>query len=357
MQRSRARGVAALYVIVIMIALCALCSLGVDFGHVQLVKTELRRTADSAARAAASQMRVGKSAAIAKAVEYAGYNKADGSKVVLDPSKDIEFGTWNPAKEKFTKTNSNDISSCNAVHVIARRITARGNSVPLMFARVLGQDACDVEAESIVQFIGGVKIDDDVPATANPYLAGMPRGSVASVNNPHNSPDYAGSLSDPKQSPWEVNIPLTPGDALNFDSISGDARHDPNLADYAPDGQLDDIGTNSAGAENGISNLRAPINALVGIFLTDDKPSMTSAPSMLDFSTDQSRNFSTLSPKLKQLFFIGDGLNKNGVKQAFIVPPGATRLYLATWDFYEWNNNSGQRNVRITRPDKFVMVK
>jgi hypothetical protein len=357
MQRSRMRGVAALYMIVIMVGLCALCSLGVDYGHVQLVKTELRRAADSAARAAASQMRVSKSAAIGKAVEYAAYNYADGSKVVLDQTKDIEFGTWSSASKKFTKSGSNDISALNAVHVTTRRIAARGNAVPLMFARVLGQDACNVEAETIVLFIEGVKIDDDIPATANPYLSGMPKGTVASVNNPHNSPDYAGDARDPKQSPWQVNLPLTTGDALNFDSISGDARHDPNMADYAPDGELDDIGTNTAGSENGISNLRAPINALVGVFLSDDKPSLTSAPSMLDFTTDASRNFSTLTPKLKQIFFIGDGLNKNGAKQQFIVPQGATRLYLATWDFFEWNNNSGQRNVRITRPDKMITVK
>jgi hypothetical protein len=356
-ERYQRRGISAIYMIVAMVGLCALCSLGVDYGHVQLVKTELRRAADSSARAAASQMRVSKSAAIAKAVEYAGYNKADGSKVVLDQTNDIEFGMWNPATRKFTKSNSNDISSLNAVHVIARRITRRGTSVPLMFARVLGQDACDVEAETIVQFIDGVKIDDNVPATANPYLSGMPKGTIASVNNPHNSPDFAGDARDPKQSPWQVNIPLSDNDVLTFDSISGDARHDPNLADYAPDGELDDIGTNTAGPENGLSNLRAPINALVGVFLDDTQPNKTTAPDMLDYKTDSMRNLTHYEPKLKQLFFIGDGLTKNGVRQEFQVPKGATKLFLATWDFFEWNNNSGQRNVRITRPDKILTVK
>jgi Flp pilus assembly protein TadG len=158
-------GIAMVYTIVIMIGLCALCSLAVDFGHVQLVKTELRRAADSAARAAASQLRATQSAAIAKAVEYAGYNKADGTLVVLDQVKDIEFGTWSPSDKKFKATTSTDISTCNAVHVTARRITARGTSVPLMFARVLGQNTCDVQAETIVQFIPGVHIDDNIPAT------------------------------------------------------------------------------------------------------------------------------------------------------------------------------------------------
>ncbi len=350
-------GIAMVYTIVIMIGLCALCSLAVDFGHVQLVKAELRRAADSGALAAASQLRATRSAAIAKAVEYAGYNKADGTPVVLDQVKDIEFGTWSPSDKKFKATTSTDISTCNAVHVTARRITARGTSVPLMFARVLGQNTCDVQAETIVEFIPGVHIDDNISATANPYLSGMPAGSVASLNNPHNSPDYAGTATNPLQSPLQVALPLSTGDLLTFDSISGDARHDPNLADYAPDGELDDIGTNTNGAENGISQLRAPINALVGVFLDENQPNLTNHPDMLDYSTDEKRNHVINQPKLKQLFFIGDGLTKDGVKQQFQVPPGATRLFLATWDFFEWNNNSGQRNVRVNRPDKLLIVK
>jgi hypothetical protein len=50
-------------------------------------------------------------------------------------------------------------------------------------------------------------------------------------------------------------------------------------------------------------------------------------------------------------------LNSKGIKQNFVVPAGATRLYLASWDFYEWNNNAGYRNVRISRPGRLVTVK
>ena len=39
----------------------------------------------------------------------------------------------------------------------------------------------------------------------------------------------------------------------------------------------------------------------------------------------------------------------DGVPQKFRAPEGATRLYLATWDFYEWNNNAGERTVKIER--------
>ena len=45
------------------------------------------------------------------------------------------------------------------------------------------------------------------------------------------------------------------------------------------------------------------------------------------------------------------------MQQQFIVPKGATRLYLATWDFFEWNNNAGTRNVQVNRPERIIMVK
>jgi hypothetical protein len=166
-----------------------------------------------------------------------------------------------------------------------------------------------------------------------------------------------------------VNLSLSDGQILNFDNIDGTARHDPNMTYYNPDGQLDDIGhnnltksdsnstTNSYYNENGIADMRAPINALVGVFLDDKNPATSTPPSNLDFSSDASRDFDTLQPKLKQIFYIGDGMNGAGGHQKFVVPKGATRLYLATWDFYEWNNNAGNRNIKISVPGQIVTVK
>ena len=47
---------------------------------------------------------------------------------------------------------------------------------------------------------------------------------------------------------------------------------------------------------------------------------------VLDFSTAASRDFSTLSPQLKQVFFIGDGLDSSGSLQTFVVPRGSNLL-------------------------------
>jgi hypothetical protein len=50
---------------------------------------------------------------------------------------------------------------------------------------------------------------------------------------------------------------------------------------------------------------------------------------------------------LRQLFFIGDGLTSGGVIQQFVVPQGATRLFLATMDGYGQYNNIGSFTVTV----------
>ncbi|HMB95255.1 MAG TPA: hypothetical protein VKK61_04375, partial [Tepidisphaeraceae bacterium] len=155
-----------------------------------------------------------------------------------------------------------------------------------------------------------------------------------------------------------------------FDSIDGTARHDPGLQFASPDGDLtEQIGHNNSTPiynnnygtqmynENGIADAWIPINALIGVFLDDSQPNLTPAPANLDFRSDASRDFATLKPQLKQIFFIGDGLDSSGNRQQFIVPPGATRLYLATMDYYEWNNNAGARNIKVNRPATIITVK
>lgn len=355
--RGSPKGISTVYAVVAMTAFCAFCSLAVDFGRVQLAKLQLGRAADACARAAAGVLPVeGTNRARTAANTYASSNPVDGTPLVLQ-SGDLQFGTWNNSTRVFTPLTGPAAENANAVRVVARRSQARGTAIPLLFAKVIGANFCDLSAESIAFVTPAINVDQSILGTANPFLAGMPPGTVASLNNPHNSPDYAGTPSNPRQSPFAVNMPLVPGQALTFDSISGTVRHDPNLPYYEPDGQLNSIGGNTNGSEHGISDLIAPINALVGVFLDDNQPNLTPAPPRLDFRTAASRDFNELRPQLKQLFFIGDGRNSSGAHQEFIVPPGATRLYLATWDFYEWNNNAGSRVVRVNRPQKILTVK
>ena len=50
------------------------------------------------------------------------------------------------------------------------------------------------------------------------------------------------------------------------------------------------------------------------------------------------------------MFFIGDGRTGtgSGQRQKFIVPKGATRLFLAVSDGSGWYNNSGEIDATIT---------
>lgn len=366
--RRKRGGVVLYYMAGAMVAISGFCSMAVDYGRVQVAKAELRRAADAASRAAVAELPDANSA-ISFAAKYAQSNAVDGGTTSLNASQDIEFGFWDTKKTTFTVTG--DLSKANCVHVTLRRTAQRGNAVPLLFAKVLGQNFCDVKAESYSMIIPPINVDQNVQGTANPFLAGAVPGTKASAVNPSSRkiPDVAGTTGDVKNSPTVVNVKLTDGDALTFDSIDGVVRHDPNLPYFDPDGEIGDIGHNNLTTtyannysstyynENGIADMKAPINTLVGIFLDDKDPSWSSAPKNLDFSTTASREFTELQPQIKQIFFIGDGKNSNGARQQFIVPQGATRLYLATWDFYEWNNNAGFRNIRVQRPGRIITVK
>ena len=351
------RGTVLVYSLIMLTALTGFSSLSVDWGRVQLVKSQLRTAVDAAARAGASGLAIDGYTAIARARATASANKADGIAVELDAFLDVEIGMWDTTTRRFTKLSMAAQSSANAVRVIARRTAARGNAIPMIFAQLLGHHHHDVQVEATASYIKAVNVNQSIAGTANPFLSGMPVGTVASLNNPHNNPDYAGTPANPRQSPLAVPLTVREGQTMNFDSIDGTVRHDPNLSYYSPDGQVSDVGHNTAGSEHGIADMNCPIDALVGVFLSDEQPDRTLTPATTDFSTAASRDFQSLHPQLKQMFFIGDGVDSHGNPQNFIAPPGATRLFLATWDFYEWNNNAGTRNVKISRPERIVMVK
>ena len=52
----RLKGISLIWTMATMIVLCVMCAMGVDWGRVQVAKTELRRAADSAARAGAANL-------------------------------------------------------------------------------------------------------------------------------------------------------------------------------------------------------------------------------------------------------------------------------------------------------------
>jgi len=180
-----------------------------------------------------------------------------------------------------------------------------------------------------------------VPATANPWLAGMSDGTTTIYG------DVA-----PDQSPTLVSgLELVSGSVLTF-SASGSVRQESTQPFDGPDGRCESAGCAGEGypSENGISEVVSlPLMSLVGVFLGPDQPNLSPAPDGLDF-VSLGRDFTVLSPLLKQVFPIGDGLTTTGTVQQFIVPAGAARLYLGTMDGYNWNDDAGSFTVQIIPP-------
>jgi len=127
------------YTIISMFALVGITSLAVDLGRLQEAKTELERSADAAARAAAYDVLTSTSQALADAQTYASYNTVDGTPLTL-LSSDIVFGKWSPA----TQTLVTSSAAPDSVQVTAVRSYARGTSIPLIIGQIIGLDHCDL---------------------------------------------------------------------------------------------------------------------------------------------------------------------------------------------------------------------
>src|SRR5215203_5762975 len=96
------RGIALVYLSVVLLVLTAFCSLAVDLGRVQVAKGELRLAADAAARHGASGLASSPAVARANAVSAAADNRADGTTVGVDAALDVQLGTWDANTRTFT---------------------------------------------------------------------------------------------------------------------------------------------------------------------------------------------------------------------------------------------------------------
>jgi hypothetical protein len=134
----------------------------------------------------------------------------------------------------------------------------------------------------------------------------------------------------------KTNIAVMPGTVFNF----------PGPVD-PPNGNAGQIVPHTTGAENGLSNILAPVNSLVGVFLGPGQPDQSPPPDTLDFSTADSRDYASLAPALQQVFYLGDGTTSSGGQHQVTVPDGATRLYLGTMSGLDWKNNAGAFSVQV----------
>ena len=176
-----------------------------------------------------------------------------------------------------------------------------------------------------------------VPSTSNPWLAGMPNGSTA----------RRGDVA-PDESPVLVAGTSIESGAIFVFSAAGSVSRGSPLPFFGPDGEAASV-SHYLGAENGIADVTAPFECLVGVFLRTSQPDQNTTPQPLDFSAATNRDYLFLTPALQQPFFIGDGLTSSGAVQQVIAPSGATRLFLGTIDEYSWFNNEGSFTVQVVR--------
>ena len=174
-----------------------------------------------------------------------------------------------------------------------------------------------------------------VPGNANPWLAGVETPGT-----------YGNSDNVPTNSPVLVPDVLIPGGWVEFTSVTGSVSFTPSPSGNPPDGG-GSITSNNASDLLGKSTLTAPANSLIGVFLDNTDPSTLTPPAALVFNTVALRDFSDLSPLLRQTFFIGDGQNSLPAVQKFHIPDGATRLFLGSMDGSGWFNNSGSFEVTL----------
>jgi hypothetical protein len=175
-----------------------------------------------------------------------------------------------------------------------------------------------------------------VPGTADLYAAGLAPGHQCCAGD-----------SAPAESPVLAPITLVAGEYLTF-STTGGTAHAPALpVSPTADGDTAVLYNLTSNFNTGISGPTAiHLDGLAGVFLSDTNPSGT-GPAQLSGTT-----FSSISPGLNQIFFIGDGLTGEGTGkgavQTFYVPTGATRLYLGILDDGGYYDNYGSIDATIT---------
>jgi Flp pilus assembly protein TadG len=189
-------GAVAVYVALGLVVLLGCTALAVDIAHMVSVKRQLVRAAESGALSGARALwpmtlPVDNSGNVAPNCAYAENiarvaarkNEVDGRTLGTDTEITVEAGRWDYATRVFTPG-----SNANANSI---RVTTRRANVPMIFAKIIGQDYRNMSATAIA-------VMDYATDIGNPYLpicvdqnaAFDPEGNVKNVDiKVHMSPD------------------------------------------------------------------------------------------------------------------------------------------------------------------------
>jgi hypothetical protein len=140
--------------------------------------------------------------------------------------------------------------------------------------------------------------------------------------------------------PRSVRVSAARGRILTFSRVTGRVGCAGTLTN-GPDGRcFTSTDITSLGGISGIVD-RESTMFMVGLFLGNSEP-RDPAPPRLDFSEAAlGHDFAALSPRLDQVFFIGNGVTGTGLTQRFRVPSGATRLFLGFADAFAFHGSPG----------------
>ncbi len=139
--RPRRRGAMIVLIAVLMVVMIATVALSVDVAYMQLVRTQLRGSADAASRASTEAFSRTQSLDVARqaAKDVAAANFVAGKPLILDDA-DIVFGRATMQATGAWLFSAGDTPT-NSVQIISRRTaTSPSGAVPLFFARVFGNN-------------------------------------------------------------------------------------------------------------------------------------------------------------------------------------------------------------------------
>jgi len=149
-----------------MVVMLSVVALAVDIGYLNVVDSELQRSADAAAMAAtwklldyqppASSVTSSAITAIqSTASEYAGFN-AIGSSAPALGVEDAQVGYLAYPFNNGASMSFSTPSKFNAVAIRVRRTDEQNGAVGLFFARVMGRSSASLEADATAAFLNNV---------------------------------------------------------------------------------------------------------------------------------------------------------------------------------------------------------
>ncbi len=198
--------------------------------------------------------------------------------------------------------------------------------------------------------------------TATLYTASAQ--TAFTVNGKANIYAAGQSVAPDGELPYEIDFNPQEAQAVEFSSVTGTVSN--GSANGGPDGSLWNGDPNVVGIMIESSNNLSTIAFLkrfafmTGVFLGASAAAPPAPHGLIFTNADQ---FETLSPLVAQTFFIGDGLTGtgNGATQIFVIPEGASRLFIGIADACNvksfarpscYFDNSGSFTGKITFPSK-----